>query len=298
MSIWDEIRTSFREGSALTRLIYINAGVWLAVTLLRIILFLAGMPAGAADLAITRWLAVPAYLPELLRHPWTPLTYMFTHLGFLHILFNLLWLYWFGIIFMQYFTPRQLVGVYLLGGLSGALFFIAGFNIFPAFRGVLPVALALGASASVMAVVIATAVYVPDYTVYVFLIGPVKIKYIALVSFILTTLADFTNNTGGKFAHLGGAVLGYLFIVRYRNGRDLTRPLNRLLDNVTRWSRPRRRKVKITYRRTADDIEYNRQKINEQKEIDRILDKISKAGYDSLTRKEKEILFRHSNKKR
>jgi len=295
MSIWDDIKASFREGSALIRLIYINVGIWLAVNILWIILFLSGVAAPGG--LILRWLAVPAYLPSLLTHPWTVITYMFTHQGFMHILFNLLWLYWFGIIFLQYFDPRKLVGVYVMGGLTGALFFIAGFNIFPAFREVLPVSIALGASASVMALVIATAVYVPDYTVYVFLIGPVKIKYIALVSFILTTLVDFSSNTGGKFAHLGGALYGYLFVVQYRRGKDITRLFNRLLDTLVTLFKPRRKKkIHVAYRRPADDIEYNREKVYEQKEIDRILDKISKGGYDSLTKKEKEILFRMSNK--
>jgi len=295
MSIWDDIKASFREGSALIRLIYINVGIWLAVNILWIILFLSGVAAPGG--LILRWLAVPAYLPSLLTHPWTVITYMFTHQGFMHILFNLLWLYWFGIIFLQYFDPRKLVGVYVMGGLTGALFFIAGFNIFPAFREVLPASIALGASASVMALVIATAVYVPDYTVYVFLIGPVKIKYIALVSFILTTLVDFSSNTGGKFAHLGGALYGYLFVVQYRRGKDITRLFNRLLDTLVTLFKPRRKKkIHVAYRRPADDIEYNREKVYEQKEIDRILDKISKGGYDSLTKKEKEILFRMSNK--
>ncbi len=294
MSIWEDIKASFREGSALIRLIYINVGVWLGVNILWIILFLSGVAAPTG--IILRWLAVPAYLPSLLTHPWTVITYMFTHQGFLHILFNLLWLYWFGIIFLQYFDTRKLVGVYVMGGLTGALFFIAGFNLFPAFREVLPASIALGASASVMALVIATAVYVPNYTVYVFLIGPVKIKYIALVSFILTTLVDFSSNTGGKFAHLGGALYGYLFVVQYRRGKDMTRILNRLLDTLASLFKHRRKKIHVAYRRPADDIEYNRQKAYEQKEIDRILDKISKGGYDSLTKKEKEILFRMSNK--
>ncbi len=294
MNIWDDIKASFREGSMLIRLIYINLGVWLAVNLMRIILYLAGVHYPL--LHILPWLAVPAYLPELLTHPWTPLTYMFTHQAFLHILFNLLWLYWFGIIFLQYFEQKKLVGVYVLGGLTGALFYIVGFNLFPAFRTVLPASLALGASASVMALIIATAVYVPDFTVYVFLIGPVKIKYIALVAFILTTLVDFPTNAGGKFAHLGGALYGYLFVLQYRRGKDPTHRFNKLLDSLASLFKARRKKIHVTYKRPADDIEYNRQKIHEQEEIDRILDKISKGGYDSLTKKEKEILFRMSNK--
>jgi len=147
-----------------------------------------------------------------------------------------------------------------------------------------------------MAIIIATAFYVPDYTVYIFLIGPVKIKWVALVAFILTTLVDFPTNAGGKLAHLGGALYGYFFTVQYRRGKDITRSFNRMLDTFFSWFKPRRKTLHVNYRRPVDDLEYNRQKAEEQKEIDRILDKISKGGYDSLTKKEKETLFRMSNK--
>ncbi len=294
MTVWEGIKDSFKEGSALIKLIYVNVGVWLVVSIAYILLFLFSVPDPSGK--ILAWLAVPAYLPSLLTHPWTVFTYMFTHQGFLHILFNLLWLYWFGIIFLQYFDPKKLVGVYLLGGLSGALLYILVFNLFPAFHQVLPYSMAIGASASIMAIIVATAVYVPDYTVYIFLIGPVKIKWVALVAFILTTLVDFPTNAGGKLAHLGGALYGYLFTVQYRRGKDMTRSFNRMLDTFFSWFKPRKKKLHVQYRKPADDFEYNRQKAEEQKEIDRILDKISKGGYDSLTKKEKETLFRMSNK--
>ncbi|MCD6202619.1 MAG: rhomboid family intramembrane serine protease [Bacteroidales bacterium] len=294
MTVWEGIKDSFKEGSALIKLIYINVGVWLVVSITYILLFLFSVPDPSGKILV--WLAVPAYLPSLLTHPWTVFTYMFTHQGFLHILFNLLWLYWFGIIFLQYFDPKKLVGVYLLGGLSGALLYILVFNLFPAFHQVLPYSMAIGASASIMAIIVATAVYVPDYTVYIFLIGPVKIKWVALVAFILTTLVDFPTNTGGKLAHLGGALYGYFFTVQYRRGKDMTRSFNQRLDTFFSWFKPRKKKLHVKYRKPADDFEYNRQKAEEQKEIDRILDKISKGGYDSLTKKEKETLFRMSNK--
>ncbi len=294
MTIWEGIKDSFRKGTTLTQLIYINVGVWLTVNIAYIILFLFSVPAPSAR--ILEWLAVPAYLPSLLTHPWTVITYMFTHQNFFHILFNMLWLYWFGLIFLQYFDPRKLVGVYLLGGLSGAFLYILTFNIFPAFHPILHRSIALGASASIMAVVIAISVYVPNYTVRITLIGPVKIKYIALIAFILTTLVDFSSNTGGKIAHLGGALYGYLFIVQYRKGKDNTKSINRFLDAVFSWFRPHRKKLHVTHKRPVDDMEYNRQKADEQKKIDRILDKISKGGYDSLTKEEKETLFKMSKK--
>ncbi|MEJ2596631.1 MAG: rhomboid family intramembrane serine protease, partial [bacterium] len=128
-------------------------------------------------------------------------------------------------------------------------------------------------------------------------IGPVKIVYIALVMFIFTSLVDFSVNSGGKIAHIGGALTGFLFAFYYRQGKDITKGFDRMMDRIATWFKPGKQRMKVTYKRPADDIEYNKQKADEQKEIDRILDKISKAGYDSLTAKEKELLFKMSHKK-
>ncbi|NOY38488.1 MAG: rhomboid family intramembrane serine protease [Chlorobi bacterium] len=292
--IWNSIKQSFREGSSLIQLIYINTGVFLVINLLYIILFLFSVSHGSS--VVLPWLAVPAYLPELIRHPWTPITYMFTHQSFFHILFNLLWLYWFGKIFLEYFDQKKLIAVYILGGLSGAALYIFSYNLFPALQPLLRQSLAIGASAAIMAVVVAISVYVPDYTIYLLLIGPVKIKYVALTAFILTSLLDFSSNTGGKIAHIGGALYGYLYVLRYRQGKDMSRSFNRLLDTMASWFKPRKTKMKITYKRPLTDLEYNKKKVENQAEINRILDKISKGGYESLSKAEKETLFRASNK--
>jgi len=148
-----------------------------------------------------------------------------------------------------------------------------------------------------MAVVVAIAVYVPDYTVLLFLFGQIKIKYIALVIFLLTSMADFSVNSGGKLAHIGGALFGYLYIVSYRQGRDIGKWLNNFLDSAVTLFRPGKR-LRVTYKKnTRDDREYNRMKAEHQARINEILDKISKGGYDSLTREEKDFLFRESQKK-
>jgi len=230
-------------------------------------------------------------------------TYMFLHEGFLHILFNLLWLYWFGQVFIQELGLKKLLSTYLVGGMVGGLLFVLFYNIFPVFDPVKGSAIALGASASVMAVVVATAVYQPERRMHLILIGPVKIIYLALAMFILTSLVDFSVNTGGKIAHIGGAITGAVFAYYYRQGKDITKGFDRTMDKIATWFTPGKDRMKVTYRRTteqkppADDIRYNQQKIEEQKQIDQILEKISKAGYDSLSSKEKELLFRMSNKK-
>jgi membrane associated rhomboid family serine protease len=295
MGIWDDIKTTFRKGNSLTRLIYINIGVFLVISILGIIGYLIVNPE-ISNQAI-RFLSVPSSMNTLLYRPWTLFTYMFTHKELLHILVNLLWLYWFGMIFLEYFDQKKLVAVYILGGLAGAITYVASYNIFPAFATVVEESIPLlGASASVMAIVIAIAAYVPDYTVMLFLFGRVKIKYIAIIIFILTSVLDFSVNSGGKLAHIGGAIFGYLFTLSYRQGHDITKWFNRLIDLVVTLLKPSR-KMKVTYKKPADDFEYHKIKVHQQEQINKILDKISKGGYDSLTKEEKEALFRESQKK-
>jgi len=301
MSIIDEIKESFRKGTTLHKLIYLNLGLFLAVQIVRIVLVLSN----AYDLfpGFINYLAVPANLEVLARRPWTLITYMFLHEGFIHILFNLLWLYWFGTVFIQELGLKKLLSTYLLGGLTGGILYVVFYNVFPVFAGVREGSIALGASASVMAVVVATATYQPDRRMHLVLIGPIKIVYIALAMFILTSMVDFSVNTGGKIAHIGGALSGFLFAYYYRRGKDLTKGFDRTMDSIATWFKPGKEKLKVTYKRSVeqkrprDDKDYNQQKVAEQKEIDQILDKISKAGYDSLTSREKEMLFKLSNKK-
>jgi membrane associated rhomboid family serine protease len=294
MGIWDDIKLTFRNGSNLTRLIYINIAVFVIITIIAVIGFLLNNQA-IADKSLDIF-SVPASLSALLLRPWTLITYMFTHKDIWHILFNMLWLYWFGKIFLEYLDERKLVAVYLLGGISGALVYILSFNIFPAFTGVVADSVAIGASASVMAVVIAIAAYVPDYTVQLFLFGRIKIKYMALAIFVLTSIMDFSVNSGGKLAHIGGAFFGYFYIMNLRHGHDIGKGFNKMLDFLVTVFKPRK-KLKVTHKKVATEYEYNKIKVEHQKHINTILDKISKGGYDSLTKEEKETLFKESQKK-
>ena len=294
MGIWDEIKLTFRNGSNLTRLIYINIAVFVLLTIVAVIGFLLNdtfISGKALDL-----FSVPASFNALILRPWTLITYMFTHKDIWHILFNMLWLYWFGRIFLEYLDGRKLVAVYLLGGICGALVYILSFNIFPVFTGVVADSVAIGASASVMAVVISIAAYVPDYTMNLLLLGRIKIKYMALAIFILTSILDFSVNSGGKLAHIGGAFFGYLYIMNLRHGHDIGKGINRIIDFFATLFKPRK-KLRVTHKKVADEFEYNKIKAEHQKRINRILDKISKGGYDSLTREEKETLFKESQKK-
>ncbi|MBL7112326.1 MAG: rhomboid family intramembrane serine protease [Bacteroidales bacterium] len=293
MTIIDEIKKSFKKGSILTRLIYINLAIFLLVNIVEIFFFLFNQHDSYSRFLLA--FALPADLGMLARKPWTLLTYMFLHKSFFHILFNLLWLYWFGRIFVQYLDEKKLAGVYILGGLSGAVMYILVFNAFPVFQDQLPLSYALGASASVMAIVIAISVYSPNYTIYLLFFGRVKIIYVALIGFLASSIIEFSMNTGGKLAHIGGALFGYLFIMRLRQGKDMTKFISRLLDTIAGWFKPKPR-IKVSHRNAETDLDYNRRRKDEQAEVDRILDKIAKAGYDSLTKDEKETLFKQSQK--
>jgi membrane associated rhomboid family serine protease len=295
MGIWDDIKNTFRKGNSLIRLIYVNIGIFLILTIIAIIGFLLVNP-GISEWTI-RFLSVPSSMNTLLIKPWTIITYMFTHKELLHILVNMLWLYWFGNIFLEYFDQKKLVAVYVLGGVAGAVMYVLSYNVFPAFAQVVEESIPLlGASASVMAIVVAIAAYVPDYTVSLFLFGRIKIKYIAVLIFILTSVLDFSVNSGGKLAHIGGALFGYFYTMSYRKGKDPAKWFNNLADRVVALFKPSK-KMKVTYKRRADDFEYNRTKVEKQEKINKILDKISKAGYDSLTKEEKDLLFTESQKK-
>ena len=295
MNIIDEIKESFKQGTTLHKLIYLNLGLFLAVQIVRIVLLLSNS-SELYDIFL-RYLAIPSNPEILARRPWTVISYMFLHEGFIHILFNLLWLYWFGTVFIQELGMKKLLSTYLLGGLVGGLLFVLFYNVFPVFDQVNDSAIALGASASVMAIVVATASYRPDRKMHLAFIGPVKIGYIALAMFILTSMVDFSVNTGGKIAHIGGALTGFVFAYYYRQGKDITRGFDRMMDQIATWFKPGRQNMKVTHKRSSNDLDYNREKGEEQKEVDRILEKISKAGYDSLSAREKELLFKMSNKK-
>jgi membrane associated rhomboid family serine protease len=289
MGFAEEIKQSFKHSNAMFKLIYINLAVFLIINIIHVFFFFFELDWDRTG--FVKWLEVPAWLPSLGRRPWTIITYMFTHEQFLHILFNMLTLYWFSLIFLNYFDEKKLLNLYILGGITGAIFYILAFNLFPVFQIALPHSAALGASASVLAIMIAVSVYVPNNTIYLVLIGPIKLKYIAIFFIFLDILSIPIGNAGGHIAHLGGAFFGWIFALQIKSGRDITKWFGHIMDGLFILLKPRE-KIKVTYRRPADEIDYNSQKIERQNEIDRILDKISKGGYESLTKEEKDILFR------
>ncbi|MEQ2910221.1 rhomboid family protein [Butyricimonas faecihominis] len=294
--IWNGIKNSFKQGTALTRLIYINIGVFLVIKILEVFFVLAGQR-GFEQLLLP-YVGVPALPERLLYTPWTIITYMFTQFGFLHLLFNMLWLYWFGSIFQNTFSSQKLTGVYLLGGITGAIIYMAAYALFPAFELERYQSWAIGASASVMAIVFAVCTYHPNYKIYVFLIGPVKLIHLAIFTAVIDLLSIPSGNAGGHIAHLGGALFGYLFTLSFRRNLDLTKGLSSLFTKLGNSRLFHKKTMRVKYKKKVsdmNDMEYNEYKKRKDDRINSILDKISKHGYESLTKEEKEILFKSKN---
>lgn len=295
MSIVGEIKDSFKNGSVLTRLIYINIGVFLFIRLVQLFLVLSGHTPKAIDILVN-FFAVPSALEMLLIRFWTPITYMFTHYDFFHLLFNILFLYWFGKLFMSLITPRLLLRVYILGGLTGALFYYLGLNFVPAFNAHVGYNEMIGASGSVMAILFSTAVFQPNFSVLFMFIGQVRLKYVALVAFIIDLLVSLPQltNTGGILAHLGGSAFGVVFGLLLLNGKIQTNTLS--ITPTSSWKPfwQKKSKLNVSHKRALTDMEYNAIKVRRQKEVDRILEKIKNSGYESLSESEKKTLFEAS----
>jgi len=280
-------------GSSLTKLIYLNIGVFLFIKIVNVLFILSGHPNASYDIFLDN-LGLPAYWEFFLYRPWTIITYMFTHFSFFHLLFNMLWLYWFGSFFLNHFSRRKLVTVYLWGGLSGALVYLLCYNLLPFFRASLFHTTAIGASASVMAVVFAVCCYLPHQRIYIFLLGPIKLIHLALFTAVIDLLSIPSANAGGHIAHLGGALFGYLFIAGVRHRLNPVTGITSLFQTIGHMfsGRPR---MHVKYKKPVsqmNDREYNEYKKQKDERINKILDKISKSGYESLTRQEKEILFK------
>jgi len=290
-TVLKDIKKNFKRGNSLTKLIYINVGVFLIASVLRVLSFLF-MVNGWEFLS---YFTLPASIPLLIKKPWSIISYMFLHQSFIHLLFNMLWLYFGGQIFLSFFDNKKLISTYVLGGISGAVLFILSFNLFPVFATALPNAVALGASASVLAIIMAIATKSPNYSIRLLLIGNIKLKHIAIVSIVLDIMSIPQGNAGGHIAHLGGAFFGYLYVKQLNSGNDIANSFNKIMDNLNSYLK-KDPKLKKAYSRKKSDQDYRKEKVQNQAKIDNILDKIAKSGYEGLTKEEKDILFKASKK--
>jgi len=305
MSVINDLKSAYHSGSIVTRLIFINVGVFLALTLIRIMGFFYTVDL----LSVVRpWIAGSSGMERMMYRPWTIITYMFVHEEIFHLFFNMLLLYIGGRIFENLLNGRRLLAVYFLGGIAGFIVYFIAFNIFPVFAP-LQGGLILGASAAVMAVFVAIATYQPNLELRLILIGNVKLMYIAIFFVALDVLFLDGGNTGGRLAHLGGAIFGFLYARQLQKGNDWSKGFFAVINFFGELISPKKSKMKVASRKTkpssrsstgsnyqTSTSQVNKHDADHQKRIDIILDKISQSGYDSLTKAEKEYLFNASKK--
>ncbi|OFY87973.1 MAG: hypothetical protein A3K10_07710 [Bacteroidetes bacterium RIFCSPLOWO2_12_FULL_31_6] len=285
-TIADDIKLAFNtRNNAITQIIIINVIVFIVCNLLESI-----YPDGYEF--FLNWFSVKSYGFNALLKLWTLVSYMFIHGGIMHILFNMLWLYWMGKLFTEYINQKHLLIIYFLGGIIGAVLFLIISKLFPLF--ISPYSYLIGASGGVMAVVVATATHLPNYPILLLFIGEIKLKYVALGILVISTVLNITDNAGGKIVHLGGALWGYFYILNLQKSKSNFFFENLLRKtNLSTWF-TKKSVLRVEHKRPIPDDVYNAIKLNKQKLIDEILDKISKSGYDSLTKQEKELLFKMS----
>ena len=296
-SFWDNLKNAFnRRDNSLYKLMAINLIAFFILLISRVVLTLSGF--GAVYKEGLKWIMMPASLPTLAKQPWSIFTYFFLHEELFHILSNLLFLYYFGLLIHQYLGSRKLTNLYILGGVFGSGFYVLMYNIAPYFSGAVDTSFMLGASAGVFAVVVGAATLAPQTTFVLLLFGPVKIVYIAAFYVLLSFANSIGENAGGEIAHLGGAMLGYGYIVALRRGWDLGIPIQKVglfFENLGT-----RRAPKVSYRRTSSTKPSSTNPANKetltQEEVDKILDKIADKGYEGLTKEEKRKLFEYSKK--
>lgn len=288
----DQAKQSFRKFDTLQKIIAVNVVVYIIVNLGDVLMRLFNFPEGMVSDTVSDWVSVPSSLSVLLTRPWSLITYCFYHERFFHILFNMLWLFYMGGLFTEYLGEKKVLPLYIMGGLCGALLFILFYNVFPYFSSQVDSSVAIGASASVLAITIAIATLLPDYEVALFIpTWRVKLKYIAIALFIIDLLSITGNNAGGNIAHIGGALVGFIFTKQLQKGNDITAFLQRFFQWLSGLFAGRST-IRVVHRKS--DEQFKSQKNANQQVIDKILDKISRSGYASLSNEEKEILFKAS----
>ncbi len=325
--LFDDLKYQFKYGGVLTQLILLNVGVWIFMLIFKILngIFLKSILGFDVFAKIYSFIAIPSNIVDLLYRFWTPFTYMFAHslINPFHIIFNMLWLWWFGRIFTVFLDVKKTLPIYILGGLAGALLYLLCYNLIPVLQ---PIHTTMvGASASVMAIVFATTTLSPNYEIRLFLLGDVKIKYIAAVAFIfdLVTIAAIDNanvaeaNIGGALAHIGGAFMGFFLMKQLQNGNDFISPVNKFFDRISGKRHPKPRVVyrkresvttsekkrfsdtviaNINRRQEQSNLDPNSMTLDEKRDkVDEILDKIKEKGYDNISKEEREFLFTYSN---
>lgn len=308
-SIYKDLKAEFGYGNKVNQLVIVNVAVFVFATVLNFILFLSnGGKTSAIFESLIKYFAMSSNGIFVITHPWILVTNMFLHLEFFHILWNMLIFIWFGRVTGDFLGNHRIVFLYFCGGLMGSILFFLTANVLP--YGANGTKMALGASAGIMSIVVAAGTIAPDYSFRLLFIGDVKLKFIVLALLIIDLISITSNsNTGGHFAHLGGAIFGFIFVRLLQEGHDLSLPFNRMTEYIqylfsfNRASKRMNNPLKVIHRKTqtkpkntADRETKGGNSLDYQTQLDQILDKIKQKGYDSLSDGEKEFLFQASKK--
>jgi len=281
MSFINNIKTRFKQANIVEKFITINLTIFLLIFLLNTLGFLF-----QTNNSVVNWFILPATLDGFITKPWTIITYGFVHVDFLHILMNLISLYFVGNLFINYFTPKQFISFYILGTLFGGLVFILSYNFFPAFASDVSNSVLLGASAGVSAIFIGIATHIPNHQFKIPLIGFIKLWHLAAVWIVLDIIQIPAGNAGGHLAHIGGALFGFLYVHQASKSE-----LN-IWDKIAHFFASKKRPLKTVYKSKKTDSKKKSNTTYKQQKINVILDKISKSGYDTLSKDEKDFLFK------
>lgn len=292
---------SFNSKNVCFQFIIINIAIFIIISLSLFVIWLFQIQTESSA-GLAEYFMIYSQPHHFLKQPWSIFTYMFLHADVMHLFFNMLCLYGFGQLFLLFYNPTHFKGVYLWGGFLGGVGYLILYNIIPAFQGHLYDIPMVGASASILALITSMAYHSPEYKVNLFLLGRYSLKYIAIGFVVLDLLFLPRGNAGGHIAHLGGALAGVLFAYALKRGVDLTRwltiPLKSFASLLKHIHEPQKRKpkMKVHYAEREKDYTYNQRKKEKTDEIDRILEKLKKSGYESLTSEEKQSLFNASKK--
>ncbi len=300
-SIINDIKSTFSSGNMISKIILVNVALFVLINLIYVFNFGIGDEGNSLFAIVRDGLAIPSDPLQFIKQPWSLITHFFLHVGFWHLVWNMLMLYWFGRIVGDLIGDERVLPIYLMSGIFGGLVFMCHDLFLPG--GTAGMATALGASAAVMAIVWSSAMISPDYTIHLLFLGPVKLKYIALALLFMDIIGSAGDmNKGGHFAHLGGAAWGMAFVYFLRKGTDITEPLVKLFAS-TKNQKPKikktpRNKFKVVHRTSQTDSDRPPgEAYSQQDRLDKILDKINELGFDKLDDEEKDFLYKASKEK-
>jgi len=301
-SVLEDLKRTFRSGNMVSKIILVNVAAYIIMNLIYVFDFQNGADLNSFYETVKDTLSLPSSFPRFIKQPWSMITHMFLHVTFWHILWNMLLLYWFGQIVGDFIGDDRILPIYIMSGLFGGLVYMLHDVYLPGGTG--GAALAMGASAAVMAIIWTAAMLSPDYRMNLLILGPVKLKYIALGLLFMDLIGSAGNlNQGGHFAHMGGAIFGILYVYLLRNGTDLTSNFaNKEDSRMSKVKKPvkktARSKFKVVHNSAKSDTEKEgKPSFSQQEELDRILEKITASGYEALSAEEKDFLYRASKKK-